>query len=213
MLSLKTIDGENSNTDIKIYIKVQNVPSAVPPRKKKHPLESMTENFSKELGAGGFGTVFEGTLIDGTKVAVKRLNGFSQIKKSFLAGVDRDQSQVVTTMRGTPGYMAPEWNRLLDLVDKYNEDMQLHGPEVVNMMRVAARCLQNDYTKRPSMSMVVKIIEDNVNIESDLDYFFWNPPLPNMRAGVDNPGRSCCYCYSIIAVNSIRTTVTFHCTK
>ena len=45
MLSLKTIDGENSTTDIKIYIKVQNVPSAVPPpqqthhAKKKHPLE------------------------------------------------------------------------------------------------------------------------------------------------------------------------------
>ena len=300
----------------------------------------MTENFSKELGAGGFSKVFERTLIDGTKVAVKRLNGFSQIKKSFLAEVetigsthhfnsvrlvgfcaekshrllvyeymsngsldrwvfhknpeilldwqqrkkiildiakgltylheecrqkivhldikphnilldenfkakvsdfglskliDRDQSQVVITMRGTLGYMAPEWlssvitekvdvysfgvvlleilcgrrnldhsqpekamhllnffkkmfeeNQLLDLVDKYNEDMQLHGPKVVNMMRVAARCLQNDYTKRPSMSMVVKIIEDNVNIESDLDYFFWNPPLPNTRTGVDN---------------------------
>ncbi|GMY13499.1 g-type lectin s-receptor-like serine/threonine-protein kinase sd2-5 [Fagus crenata] len=79
-----------------------------------------------------------------------------------------------------------EENQLLVLVDKYNEDMQLHGPKVVNMMRVAAWCLQNDYTKRPSMSMVVKIIEDNVNVESNLDYFFWNPPLPNTRAGVDN---------------------------
>ena len=28
--------------------------------------------------------------------------------------------------------------QLLDLVDKYNEDMQLHGAEVVDMMRVAA---------------------------------------------------------------------------
>ena len=177
-------------------------------------LQAMTENFGKELGVGGFGTVFEGTLFDGTKVAVKRLDGLRQIKKSFLAEVetiggihhfnlvrligfcaeksyrllvyeymsngsldrwvfdknpealldwqhrkkiildiargltylhedcrqkivhldikpqnilldetfnakvsdfglsklvDRDQSQVVTTMRGTPGYMAPEW--------------------------------------------------------------------------------------------------------
>ncbi|GMY13485.1 g-type lectin s-receptor-like serine/threonine-protein kinase sd2-5 [Fagus crenata] len=79
-----------------------------------------------------------------------------------------------------------EENQLLDLVHKYNEDMQLHGPKVVNMMRVAARCLQNDYTKRPSMSMVVKIIEDNVNIEFDLDYCFWSPLLPNTRAAVDN---------------------------
>jgi serine/threonine protein kinase len=149
--------------------------------------------------------------------------------------VDRDQSQVVTNMRGTPGYMAPEWvslvitekvdvysfgvvlleilcgrrnfdhsqpeeemhllhlfkkkiekDQLLDLVDNYSEDMQLHGAEVVNMMRVAARCLQNDYTKRPSMSMVVKVLEDVENVESDLDYFFWNPLLPNMGVGVDN---------------------------
>ena len=140
--------------------------------------------------------------------------------------VDHDQSQVVTTMRGTPGYMAPEWlssiitkkvdvfrfgvvlleilcgrrnldrsqpeeamhlldlfrknieeDQLLDLVDKYSEDMQLHGAKVVKMMRLTAWCLQNDYTKRPSMSTVVKVLEDAMNIESDLDYFFLNPPL------------------------------------
>ena len=149
--------------------------------------------------------------------------------------VDREQSQVVTTMRGTPGYMAPEWlnsvitekvdvysfgvvlleilcgrrnidrsqpeeamhllaifkkkieeDQLLDLVDKYNEDMTLHGEEVVNMMRVAAWCLQNDFTKRPSMSIVVKVLEGAVNVESNLDDFFLNPPLPNTRAGVHN---------------------------
>ena len=31
-----------------------------------------------------------------------------------------------------------EEDRLLDLVDKYSEDMQLHGAKVVNTMRVAA---------------------------------------------------------------------------
>ena len=388
---------DQDNTDLKVYIKVQNVSSSEPPRqqtnhkKKKQiivgsslgsllimflligiftlqfwkkenadeaeeyyldhipgmptrysydDLQAITENFNKELGGGGFGTVFEGTLPDGTKVAVKRLDGFSQIKKSFLAEVetigsihhinlvrligfcaekyhrllvyehmsngsldrwvfhknpemllnwklrkkiiieiarglsylhegcrqkivhldikphnilldenfnakvsdfglsklvDHDQSQVVTNMRGTPGYMAPEWlssvitekvdvysfgvvlleilcgrrnidrsqpgeamhlldlfrknieeDRLLDLVDKCSEDMQLHGGEVVNMMRVAAWCLQNDFTRRPSMSMVVKVFECAVNVESDLDYFFSNPSLPNMRAGVEN---------------------------
>ncbi|XP_050271375.1 G-type lectin S-receptor-like serine/threonine-protein kinase SD2-5 isoform X2 [Quercus robur] len=312
----------------------------MPTRYSYDDLRTITKNFSKELGGGGFGTVFEGTLIDSTKVAVKRLDGFSQIKKSFLAEVetignthhfnlvrligfcaekfqrllvyeymsngsldrwifnknsemlldwklrkkimidiargltylheecrqkivhmdikphnilldenfnakvsdfglsrlvDRDQSQVVTTMRGTPGYMAPEWlssvitekvdvysfgivlleilcgrrnfdrsqpeeamhlvdlfknkiegDRLVDLVDKHSEDMQLHGEEVVNMMRVATWCLQNDFTKRPSMSMVVKVFEGVVNVESDLDYFFSNPHLLNPRTGVDN---------------------------
>ncbi|KAK4603742.1 hypothetical protein RGQ29_012308, partial [Quercus rubra] len=388
---------DQDNTDLKVYIKVQNVSSSEPPRqetnhKKKtqiivgsslgfllimflligiftllfwkkenvdeaeeyyldhipgmptrysyDDLQAITENFNKELGEGGFGTVFEGILPDGTKVAVKRLDGFSQIKKSFLAEVetigslhhinlvrligfcaekyhrllvyeymsngsldrwifhknlemlldwklrkkiiieiaralsylheecrqkivhldikphnilldenfnakvsdfglsklvDHDQSQVVTNMRGTPGYMAPEWlssvitekvdvysfgivlleilcgrrnidrsqpeeamhlldlfrknimeDRLLDLVDKCSEDMQLHGGEVVNMMRVAAWCLQNDFTRRPSMSMVVKVLEGAMNVESDLDYFFSNPSLPNMRVGVEN---------------------------
>uniref|UniRef100_A0A2N9G7B4 non-specific serine/threonine protein kinase n=1 Tax=Fagus sylvatica TaxID=28930 RepID=A0A2N9G7B4_FAGSY len=330
---------EKENVDKGEEYYLDHVPG-MPTRYSYDDLQAMTENFSKELGAGGFGTVFEGTLIDGTEVAVKRLDGLSQIKKSFLAEVetigsihhfnlvrligfcaekshrllvyeymsngsldrwvfhknpeilldwqhrkkiildiargltylheecrqkivhldikpqnilldenfnakvsdfglsklvDRDQSQVVTNMRGTPGYMAPEWvslvitekvdvysfgvvlleilcgrrnfdlsqpeeamhllhlfkkkieeDRLLDLVDNYNEDMQLHGAEVVNMMRVAARCLQIDYTKRPSMSMVVKVLEDVENVESDLDYFFWNPPLPNMGYGVDN---------------------------
>ena len=312
----------------------------LPTRYAYDDLQAITENFNKELGGGGFGTVFEGTLPNRTKVAVKHLDGFNQIKKSFLAEVetigsihhinlvrligfcadknhrllvyeymsngsldrwvfhknlemlldwqhrkkivldiargltylhedcrqkivhldikphnilldenfnakvsdfglsklvDHDQSQVVTTMRGTPGYMAPEWlslvitekvdvysfgvvlmeilcgrrnldrsqleeemhllelfrknieeDRLLDLVDKHNEDMQLHGAEVVNMMRIAAWCLQNDFTRRPSMSMVVKVLEGAVNIEFDLDYFLSNPSLPNMRGGVEN---------------------------
>jgi serine/threonine protein kinase len=311
----------------------------MPTRYSYDDLQAMTKNFNKELGGGGSGTVFEGTITDGTKVAVKRLDGFNQITKSFLAEVetigslhhfnlvrligfcaekshrllvyeymcngsldkwvfhqnhemlldwkhrkkiildtargltylhedcrqkivhldikphnilldedfnakvsnfglsklvDRDQSQVVTSIRGTPGYMAPEWmssvitekvdvysfgvvllkilcrrknfdhlrpeeemhlldlfkkkiedDLLLDLVDKYSEDMQLHGAEVVNMMKVAAWCLKNDFTKRPSMSMVVKVIEGIVNVESHLDYSFLNPSLPNTRARVD----------------------------
>ncbi|XP_030954055.1 G-type lectin S-receptor-like serine/threonine-protein kinase SD2-5 [Quercus lobata] len=312
----------------------------MPTRYSYDDLQAITENFNKKLGAGGFGTVFEGTLIDGTKVAVKRLDGLNQIKRSFLAEietigsihhfnlvrligfcaekshwllvyeymsngsldrwvfdknlgilldwqcrmkivldiargltylheecwqkivhldikpqnilldenfnakvsdfglsklVDRDQSQVVTIMRGTPGYMAPEWlssiitekvdvysfgvvlleilcgrrnidrsqpeeamhllnlfkkkieeDQLLDLVDKYSEDMQLHGAKVVNTMRVAAWCLQIDFMKRPSMSTVIKVLEDVANVEYDLGYFFSNPLLPSTSAGADN---------------------------
>ena len=76
--------------------------------------------------------------------------------------------------------------QLLDLIDTYNEDMQLHGAEVVNMMRVAAWCLQHDFKKRPSMSTVVKVLEGDVNVEFDLDYYFLNPTLPSMGTGVDN---------------------------
>ncbi|XP_022775885.1 G-type lectin S-receptor-like serine/threonine-protein kinase SD2-5 [Durio zibethinus] len=122
--------------------------------------------------------------------------------------IGRDQSQVITTMRGTPGYMAPEWlssfitekadvysfgivvleilcgrknvdgsqqeenrhllslftrkkeeGQLVDLVDKCSEDMQANAAEVMEMMKVATWCLQNEYARRPSMSTVVKIFE------------------------------------------------------
>ncbi|KAF8006160.1 hypothetical protein BT93_K0465 [Corymbia citriodora subsp. variegata] len=293
-------------------------------------LKTITDKFSKKLGEGGFGSVFEGTLSDGTKVAVKRLDGFGQVKKSFLAEVetigsihhlnlvrlvgfcsekshrlliyeymsngsldrwifhksnahvlnwqqrkkiivdiakglnylheecrqkivhldikpqnilldgnfnakvadfglskliDRDQSQVITTMRGTPGYLALEWlsaaitenvnvysfgvvileiacgrkmfdrfldqedmyllslfkrkaeeEQLLDIVDKSSNDMQLNGPHVVNMMRIAAWCLQGDYMKRPPMSMVIKALEGIVKVQEDLDYDFSAQP-------------------------------------
>ncbi|KAK7861399.1 g-type lectin s-receptor-like serine/threonine-protein kinase [Quercus suber] len=122
IFSLMAIDQDN--TDLKVFIKVQNVSSSEPPRQQT--------NHKK--------------------------------KKQIIVGSSLGSLLII-------------------------EDMQLHGGEVVNMMRVAAWCLQNDFTRRPSMSMVVKALEGAVNVESDLDYFFSNPSLPNipnMRVGVEN---------------------------
>ncbi|KAF5777586.1 putative protein kinase RLK-Pelle-SD-2b family [Helianthus annuus] len=148
--------------------------------------------------------------------------------------IDRNQSQVMTTMRGTPGYLAPEWlssvitekvdvygfgiillemlcgrkkfdksqpeesqhlldvlqkcweeGMLLDMVDKYSEDMQTHSSEVVEMMKVASWCLQYDYTKRPSMSTVVKVLEGVMEVESRLDYDFTDPRMQNTAVEQD----------------------------
>ncbi|XP_076890120.1 G-type lectin S-receptor-like serine/threonine-protein kinase SD2-5 [Bidens hawaiensis] len=305
----------------------------MPTRFSYEELKSATDNFNKKLGEGGFGAVFEGTLEDGSKIAVKCLEGLGQVNKSFLAEVqsigsihhvnlvtlrgfcalksqrflvyefmsngslerwiyhgdrehvlewecrkkiildvakglaylhedcrqkiihldikpqnilldcnfnakvsdfglskliDRNQTQVITTMRGTPGYLAPEWlgsvitekvdvysfgivlleilcgrknfdkslpeesrhllcvlqkcweqGMLLDMVDKHSEDMQTHSSEVVEMMKVASWCLQYDYTKRPSMSTVVKVLEGVMTVESSLDYNFTDPRMQN----------------------------------
>lgn len=318
------------NADIDEEDYLDQVPG-MPTRFSYENLKSLTENFSKILGEGGFGSVFEGTLIDGTKIAVKRLNGVGQIKKSFLAEVesigsihhvnlvrllgfcadkshrllvyefmsngslekwifhqthesalswqqrkkiildiakgltylhedcsqkiihldikpqnilldnkfnakisdfglskliDRDQSKVVTTMRGTPGYLAPEWlssvitekadvysfgvvvlelvcgrrnvdhsqpeeqmhlislfekkaeeDLLFDLVDNCSEDMQLHKAEILKMMKVAAWCLQKDHAMRPSMSMVVKVLEGVREVEPNVDYNISNSSI------------------------------------
>ncbi|KAH0653834.1 hypothetical protein KY289_031512 [Solanum tuberosum] len=293
-------------------------------------LRTITEDFSRKLGEGGFGSVYEGTLSNGTKIAVKRLDGLGHVMESFLTEVnivggihhvnlvkligfcaektqrlliyehmvngsldrwiyhkneenglrwhtrqriitdiakglaylhdecsqkiihldikpqnilldknfnakisdfglskliDKDESKVVTRMRGTPGYLAPEWLRsvitekvdvyafgivllellcgrknldrsqadedvhllsvferkseqqqLMDIVDKNNEDMQIHKEAVTEMMSIAAWCLQGDFTKRPSMSLVVKALEGLVTVETNLDYDFTSLP-------------------------------------
>ncbi|GLT42715.1 hypothetical protein SLA2020_167010 [Shorea laevis] len=302
--------------------------SGTPTRFSYEELKIATNNFSNKLGEGGFGFVFQGTLPCGDQIAVKCLDGFGPVKKSFMAEVEtigsihhfnlvrlvgfcaeksrmllvyeymcngsldqwifcrdkalalgwqcrrkiileianglaylhggcrqkiihldikpqnilldenfnakvsdfglsklvgRDQSQIVTTMRGTPGYMAPEWlnsvitekvdvysfgivvleilcgrknvdrslpeedahlvslfkrkvedGQFLDLVDKYNEEMQSNAAEVVEMMKVAAWCLQGEYAKRPSMSIMVKFLEGKMDDENEYD--FSNPP-------------------------------------
>ncbi|KAA8540402.1 hypothetical protein F0562_024679 [Nyssa sinensis] len=304
-----------------------NLVENLPTRFTYEELKSATQNFHRKLGGGGFGSVFEGNLSDGTKIAVKRLDRLGQGRKEFLAEVktvgsihhinlvrlmgfcaeksqrllvyeymsngsldkwifhrnpekalgweirkkiilsiakglaylhedcrtriahldikpqnillddnfnarlsdfglarliDRNQSQVITQMRGTRGYMAPEWlsrkitekvdvfsfgvvvleivsgrknldfsqpeeidhlllhivkqkaeeNQLLDVVDRSSEDMQRQGEEAVKMIKIAIWCLQNDFTRRPSMSMVVKVLEGAMVMEPISDYSF-----------------------------------------
>uniref|UniRef100_A0A0D9W3B1 Receptor-like serine/threonine-protein kinase n=1 Tax=Leersia perrieri TaxID=77586 RepID=A0A0D9W3B1_9ORYZ len=300
----------------------------MPMRFSFEKLRECTEEFSKKLGEGGFGSVFEGKIGE-ERVAVKRLEGARQGKKEFLAEVetigsiehinlvrligfcaeksnrllvyeymprgsldrwiyyrhdnvpldwctryriildiakglcylheecrrkiahldikpqnillddnfnakladfglskliDRDQSKVVTVMRGTPGYLAPEWltsqitekvdiysfgvvlmeiisgrknidvsqpeenvqlinllrekaqnNQLTDIIDKHSKDMiSNHQDEVIQMMKLAMWCLQNDSSQRPSMSMVVKVLEGGMSVENCIDYNFFN---------------------------------------
>ncbi|PIA33921.1 hypothetical protein AQUCO_03900046v1 [Aquilegia coerulea] len=304
----------------------------MPTRFTYEDLKVATGSFLKKLGQGGFGSVFEGTLVDGSNVAVKCLDGIGQVKKSFLAEVetigsihhvnlvrlvgfcadkshrllvyeymsngslekwifnrnnesslswqtrrkiildvakgltylheecrqkifhldikpqnillddnfnakvsdfglskliDKDQSQVMTTMRGTRGYLAPEWlnsiitekvdvysfgvvvleivcgrknldysqpeesmhllsvlkrkaeeDRLFDMVDENSKDMLIHKKEAVEMIKIAVWCLQSDFTKRPSMSVVVKVIDGLMEVELNLDYTFSTTVTP-----------------------------------
>ncbi|KAK4342254.1 hypothetical protein RND71_038070 [Anisodus tanguticus] len=116
----------------------------MPTRFSYEELTVMTENFSKKLGEGGFGSIIEGIMSDGTKIARKAVE-----------------------------------TQLFEMVDKNSEDMQLNREEAVEMMKIAAWCLQSDYTKRPSMSLVVKVLQGLVAAETNLDYTF--PYPPNIR--------------------------------
>jgi serine/threonine protein kinase len=137
--------------------------------------------------------------------------------------IDRDQSKVMTVMRGTPGYLAPEWltsqitekvdiysfgvvvmevicgrknidnsqpeesiqlikllqekaanNQLVDMIDKQSDDMVVHQEEVIQMMKLAMSCLQNDSSRRPLMSTVVKVLEGTMAVEACIDYSFFS---------------------------------------
>lgn len=50
-------------------------------------LQTATNNFGLKLGQGGFGSVYQGVLPDGTRLAVKKLEGIGQGKKEFRAEV------------------------------------------------------------------------------------------------------------------------------
>ncbi|XAR56451.1 Non-specific serine/threonine protein kinase [Bertholletia excelsa] len=76
-------------------------------------LRSNTNNFQTKLGRGGFGTVFEGVLRDGTKVAVKCLDSVGQGRREFLAEVNTIGKVNHFNLVRLLGYCAKQPNRLL----------------------------------------------------------------------------------------------------
>ncbi|KAL5559793.1 hypothetical protein UlMin_036004 [Ulmus minor] len=61
--------------------------SGMPVRFNYRDLQTATNNFSQKLGQGGFGSVYQGALPDGARLAVKKLEGIGQGKKEFRAEV------------------------------------------------------------------------------------------------------------------------------
>ncbi|KAM7473995.1 hypothetical protein LguiB_021238 [Lonicera macranthoides] len=76
-------------------------------------LKSATRDFQVRLGRGGFGSVYEGDLADGTKVAVKCLDSIGQGRKEFLAEVNTIGSSNHFNLVRLIGYCAEKSNRLL----------------------------------------------------------------------------------------------------
>ncbi|TQD99572.1 hypothetical protein C1H46_014798 [Malus baccata] len=116
-------------------------------------LDTATRGFSDKLGHGGFGAVFHGELSDSTIVAVKRLDRPGGGQKEFQAEVCtigniqhvnlvsdfglaklvvRDFSRVLATMRGTRGYMAPEWISGVAITTK--ADVYSYGMTLIELL-------------------------------------------------------------------------------
>nr|CAD1842241.1 unnamed protein product [Ananas comosus var. bracteatus] len=84
----------------------------MPKRFSYKELKEATENFSRKLGEGGFGSVFEGKIGD-EKIAVKRLDGIGQGKKEFLAEVETIGSIHHINLAKMVGFCAEKTHRLL----------------------------------------------------------------------------------------------------
>jgi len=91
--------------------------SEVPKRFTYKELKLATDNFNEQrkLGAGGFGSVFEGFLNDKcrTRVAVKRLDYFKQGKKEFMTEVKTTGSIHHFNLVKLLGFCAEKEHRLL----------------------------------------------------------------------------------------------------
>ncbi|KAK6118357.1 hypothetical protein DH2020_047928 [Rehmannia glutinosa] len=243
--------------------------SGMPIRFSYKDLQDATSNFNVKLGQGGFGSVYQGALRDGTRLAVKKLEGIGQGKKEFRAEVSiigsihhvhlvrlkgfcaegshrllayeymangslekwlfkkdkgvfmldwntryniavgtakglaylhedcdvkivhcdikpenvllddhfmakvsdfglaklmtREQSHVFTTLRGTRGYLAPEWitnYAISEKSDVYSYGMIDEEDErVAILIKVALWCIQDDMYLRPPMTKVVQMLE------------------------------------------------------
>ncbi|KAJ6725127.1 G-TYPE LECTIN S-RECEPTOR-LIKE SERINE/THREONINE-PROTEIN KINASE SD2-5 [Salix viminalis] len=95
-------------------------------------------------------------------------------------------SEVQLSMRGTHGYLAPEWHKALGHVTKkaeyilgyLDEYIRSDREEILRMLEVAAWCLQDDPERRPLMSTVVKVVEGVMEVDSNLVYKFSHALTP-----------------------------------
>ncbi|KAL4597015.1 hypothetical protein ACB092_12G205400 [Castanea dentata] len=83
----KTVKLDRSNSSSSAELEMISIPG-LPRRFAYEELAAATENFRTQIGSGGFGTVYRGTLPDNTVVAVKKITSLGiQGKKEFCTEV------------------------------------------------------------------------------------------------------------------------------
>lgn len=87
--------------------------SGAPVRFSYSDLSQATKNFTTKVGSGGFGSVYLGVLLDGTYLAVKKLEAIGQGKKEFRAEVTTIGSIHHVHLVKLKGFCAEGSHRLL----------------------------------------------------------------------------------------------------
>ncbi|KAJ6320328.1 hypothetical protein OIU78_015674 [Salix suchowensis] len=141
-------------------------------------LFAATRGFSDKLGHGGFGAVFQGELLDSTLVAVKRLERPGSGEKenveappSARGAGDREGEKAEKWF--FPPYAAQkiiEGNLAAVVDDRLGSAYDIDEAQRVAL--VAIWCIQDNEEMRPTMGMVVKLLEGVVEVTT--------PPPPKL---------------------------------
>ncbi|KAL1552796.1 non-specific serine/threonine protein kinase [Salvia divinorum] len=139
-------------------------------------LQFKTSNFSQLLGTGGFGSVYKGSLSDGTLIAVKKLDRIlPHGEKEFITEIIGGRRNLDMSY-GTEDFFYPGWafkemksGRAAKAADRRLEGA-VEEEEVARALGVAFWCIQDEIGVRPTMGDVVKMLEGSVEINE--------PPMP-----------------------------------
>ncbi|KAK1298120.1 hypothetical protein QJS10_CPB14g00588 [Acorus calamus] len=63
-----------------------------------------------------------------------------------------------------------EEDQLFKIIEEDKRDVKCHGEEAEKMIRIGMWCSQSDHNRRPTMSMVVKVLEGVMDLETAIDH-------------------------------------------
>ncbi|KAK9000938.1 hypothetical protein V6N11_082734 [Hibiscus sabdariffa] len=137
-------------------------------------LKKATNNFREEVGKGASGVVFKGVLADERAVAVKKLEDAFLTEEAFWAEVstirrinhmnlrDRNNPEF-SRIRGTKGYIAPEWALNLPVTAKV--DVYSYGVvilELVKGIRLSNWVSEDGVEQETEMTKFIRVFKSKI---------------------------------------------------